>query len=73
MGQGREKFCKGVREVQKTAVLLAVIAVVGLAIFHAVHYLVYCRYKSDPEKSHCAGCGHRKICERHHRKAGGTD
>jgi len=57
-------------EAQKTAVILAVIAVVGLAIFHVVHYLVYCRYKSNPEKSHCAVCGHRKICERHHGKAG---
>jgi hypothetical protein len=28
--------------------------------------MLYCRYKRNPEKSHCAVCGHRKVCSRLH-------
>ena len=38
-------------------ILIAAIAAAGLFIFHIAHYMLYCRYKRNPEKSHCAVCG----------------
>lgn len=50
------------------AVLIAMSVIVGLLVFHVVHYLVYCRYRSVPGKNHCSVCGHRKACRRFHHK-----
>ena len=47
-------------------ILIAAIAAAGLFIFHIAHYMLYCRHKKDPDKSHCAVCRHRKVCSRFH-------
>ncbi len=52
----------------KWLLLIIGLAVGGLFIFHIVHHLLYCRYRTVPGKSHCAECGHREICQKtHHR------
>jgi len=48
---------------------IAVLAcLAGITVFHVIHYLLYCRYKKVPGKSHCAVCGHRRICQKYHQK-----
>ena len=47
-------------------ILIAAIAAAGIFIFHIAHYMLYCRHKKDPDKSHCAVCRHRKVCSRFH-------
>ena len=47
-------------------ILIVLILVAGIAVFHLVHYLVYCRYRDVPEKSHCAACGHQNVCKKRH-------
>ena len=52
----------------KTIGLILVIAAAGITGFHIAHHFLYCRYRAVPGKSHCAVCGHRKICRKlHHR------
>jgi len=52
----------------KTIGLILLIAVAGITGFHIAHHFLYCRYRAVPGKSHCAVCGHRKICRKlHHR------
>ena len=52
---------------QKQMILAAVAAGIGgVAVFHAVHYMLYCRYKKVPGRSHCSVCGHRRICQKYH-------
>ena len=46
--------------------LTIVCGISAVAVFHMCHYMLYCRYKGDPEKSHCAVCGHHKICQKYH-------
>ena len=36
----------------------------ALTLFHVFHYLLFCRYKGVPGKSHCDACGHRKVCRK---------
>jgi len=52
--------------------IMAVIVLISLAaitIFHIIHYFLFCRYASVPGKSHCAVCGHHRVCQKyHHRK-----
>ena len=49
--------------------ILGLGALAALTVFHLLHHLLYCRYRNVPGKSHCAVCGHRRICRKvHHRK-----
>ena len=49
--------------------ILGLCALAALTVFHLLHHLLYCRYRNVPGKSHCAVCGHRRICRKvHHRK-----
>jgi hypothetical protein len=57
----------------RTAKVIGIAVLLGLAAitaFHIVHHLLYCRYKGIPGKSHCAVCGHRRVCQRCHRGKG---
>jgi hypothetical protein len=40
----------------------------AVAVFHAIHHFLYCRYREVPGRSHCAVCGHRRICEKYHHR-----
>lgn len=52
----------------KTIGLILLIAAAGITGFHIAHHFLYCRYRAVPGKSHCAVCGHKKICRKlHHR------
>jgi len=51
-------------------ITLLVIAgvIAALAIFHVGHYELYCKYRGEPDKSHCKVCGHRRTCQKLHKK-----
>ena len=49
-------------------VIAVILIVVGTTAFHLIHHIVYCQYRKVPGKSHCAQCGHRKICQKYHFK-----
>ena len=52
----------------KTIGLILLIAAAGITGFHIAHHFLYCRSRAVPGKSHCAVCGHRKLCRKlHHR------
>jgi len=40
----------------------------AITAFHIIHWFFYCRYKEVPGRSHCAVCGHRRICQKYHRR-----
>ncbi len=42
--------------------------ILGILVFHIVHYVLYCRYRAVPGKSHCSACGHRNVCNKYHHK-----
>lgn len=46
--------------------IIIVILIAALAAFHLVYHFIYCRYKDVVGKSHCAKCGHAKICQKYH-------
>lgn len=48
--------------------LILAILVIGIIIFHIVHYRLYCRHKKDPARSHCKNCKHLTICQKHHNR-----
>ena len=50
----------------KTIGLILLIAAAGITGFHIAHHFLYCRYRAVPGKSHCAVCGHKKICRKLH-------
>lgn len=35
-----------------------------VAVFHVCNYMLYCKHKGNPGKSHCAVCGHSNICQK---------
>ncbi len=68
MSDKKEGFIR--MKAEKIAALVTVIVLVGIAAFHIGHYVLYCRYRNDPQKSHCSSCGHRKICKKKMYKSG---
>lgn len=50
----------------KIIVTAVLICIVAITVFHFIHYFLYCRYKGIPDKSHCAVCGHNRICRKYH-------
>lgn len=50
----------------KAAGILVLCGFLGLWAFHLAHYLLFCRYKAVSGKSHCAVCGHRRVCRKFH-------
>lgn len=54
--------------------IAALLSLAALTLFHLVHHILYCRYRETPGKSHCAVCGHRRICRKyHHRHCGSAE
>jgi|GEM_PF-951770 len=43
-------------------IILSVIS--ALAVFHALHYVLFCRYRGSAERSHCSVCRHRRRCRK---------
>jgi hypothetical protein len=41
--------------------------VLGLTVFHIVHYALFCRYRGVPDKSHCSVCRHARVCSKTHK------
>ena len=42
--------------------------VLGLTVYHVIHHELFCKYRLVPGKRHCKDCGHRKACQKYHRK-----
>lgn len=69
-GGGRQTFIRGKGDFMQQLKVIGMLLLGGLAlltVFHILHYVLFCRYRTTAGKSHCGVCRHRRVCRKHHR------